>query len=174
MLWGFGALILGATAATAAIAVVLPNRRASRPVGVAEELERFHRNYGSLRDRQDSIGDDLLLRSPKTWRNSSVPMFTDVGWILQTPRELGVIDIRLEHANQDITKIPKRSRLIEGLSLKESSAIAKHSSVWTRALRTSMALFTVRSTSGLRNADPLKLRSKRQSTSTIWTLVSRA
>jgi hypothetical protein len=117
---GLVGVIVAAIAAGAAIAVILPTRRSSRPAAVAEERDRFKSRLRQLRDSQVMLGDEVLERSPREWRAfDTIPVLAKASWILDGPQDVGTIDINLRPDPDDpsISRLRDASRVLRGMSL---------------------------------------------------------
>ena len=107
-------LAIGATAAAAAVLVVIPTFRAAAPARVARELDQFRERYQFLRDNQVSLGVKAQQARPNDVHSRDIPLFTQPGWILRAPVELATVKITLRAQDRRILTSHRR---IKGLSL---------------------------------------------------------
>lgn len=110
-------LVLAAIAATAAVMVVIPTRRAGRSAAVARELDRFRRRYQDLRDRQVTLGNQALQRAPMAWRATSVPLLTLPGWIFERPQDISVFDLILDPKTKAVDELLEATHVMRGMGL---------------------------------------------------------
>ncbi|GGN78511.1 hypothetical protein [Nocardia rhizosphaerihabitans] len=117
-----GALVtiagLGATlvAMVAAVVVITPSRRSSRPAVVATNVATFKQRSRTLRDHQTSLNIKVLDISPPSWRASGVPLLTRAGWIFDQPVPLDDVHICLNSEQRPRQALSKRE-LLYGLDL---------------------------------------------------------
>lgn len=110
-------LSLAATvvAAVAALAVVVPTRRASRPARVEGARHRFAAVQRELRSHQVALGRQAVKEAPAEWRAADVPLLSGPGWLFDQPRDLSELRLRLtstQYASPDADW-----RMLRGLSV---------------------------------------------------------
>lgn len=108
---------LAAIGAVAAVIVVWPTLKGSRPATVEVNLDRFKTRYAQLRQGQVMLGDRMLEKAPAEWRDREVPMLATPGWLFDAPEDLSSVVIERASHDGDPQHLVERSRVFKGLNL---------------------------------------------------------